>query len=199
MTDLSNSGSVEQYFSLDRPTQTVARWRIFNIILAIPMLIINWFVSIVAYLAWWGSIITVLFLGRIPQLLYDIQVASTRFQFRVFSFIDLNLNVYPPLDFITDPEDPHEYPARVNYPPLPDRVSRLAIFRPILIIPHYFWLLLLMVWALILGIVSFFSVLILGRFPMGIQDFIIKFNNYILRLAFYIEMIKPGYPSFALG
>jgi hypothetical protein len=78
-----------------------------------------------------------------------------------------------------------------------ERRSRLtSFFRLLLAIP-------LVVWAYFYGIVvsiaiviAWFAIVITGRFPKGLYDFIAGWTRFITRVAGYVTLLTDAYPSF---
>jgi hypothetical protein len=78
-----------------------------------------------------------------------------------------------------------------------ERHSRLtSFFRLLLAIP-------LVVWAYFYGIVvsialviAWFAIVITGRFPKGLYDFIASWTRFITRVAGYVTLLTDAYPSF---
>ncbi len=198
MSEAAGGNSQEVYVTLDAPTE-VSRLRFFNMILAIPMLIIARVVEIIAGLVWIASLFVVLITGSYPEGIYRLGIRLDRFGTRVIGYLLYFLKPYPPLRFISSTDDPQDYPIRINYPPRPDRVPRYAIVNFILAIPHFIVLAILGLGYLLWLIYSALSVLIFGSYPPGYQRFGLKFANYYYRVAFFVSMIKPaGYPKFSL-
>jgi Domain of unknown function (DUF4389) len=92
-----------------------------------------------------------------------------------------------------------EYPIRleVDYP---DRLSRLLIFvKWLLAIPHFVVLWLLGIVTELLVIVCWFVVLITGRWPRGLFDFVVGFERWRMRVAAYLLLQTDRYPPFSLA
>jgi hypothetical protein len=76
--------------------------------------------------------VAVVILGRYPEWLYDFNSGVVRFLVRVYAWLYLQTDVWPPFGLADDPG----YPIRVNIAPRAARQSRLkAFFRIILILP----------------------------------------------------------------
>ena len=72
-------------------------------------------------------------LGRYPEWLYNFNSGVIRFAVRIYAWVYLQTDEWPPFGLADDPS----YPIRVNIPPPPaERQSRLkALFRLILALP----------------------------------------------------------------
>jgi Domain of unknown function (DUF4389) len=90
------------------------------------------------------------------------------------------------------------YPARVEIGS-PDRLSRLLIFvKWLLLIPHYIALIVLGIAAWFVLVVSWFAVLITGRYPEGMFNFIVGVLRWGARVLAYLHLQTDAYPPFTL-
>ncbi len=92
-----------------------------------------------------------------------------------------------------------DYPARleIDYPP---QLSRLLIFvKWLLALPHYIALFFLGIGAYVVWIVSFFAVLITGRYPEGMFDYMVGVVRWAHRVGAYISLVTDVYPPFSLA
>ncbi len=198
MSEAAGGNSQEVYVTLDAATE-VPRWRFFNFILAIPMIIVNCFTDILQFLVAIVSFFAVLITGSYPEGIYKLMIRLDRFALRIDAYIGYFLGPYPPFRFISRSDDPQDYPVKLNYPARPDRVPRYAIFNFILAIPHLIVLIVLWIGWMFWYIYNALSVLVFGNYQPAFQRFGISFANYAYRVGFYAFMIKPaGYPKFSL-
>jgi hypothetical protein len=92
-----------------------------------------------------------------------------------------------------------DYPVRleIDYPP---RLSRLLIFvKWLLAIPHYIALWVLGIVAYVVLIIAFFAVLITGRYPRALFDFLVGFERWRSRVGAYLLLQTDSYPPFTLA
>ncbi len=90
------------------------------------------------------------------------------------------------------------YPARLEIA-YPDRLSRLLIFvKWLLAIPHYVALFFLGIGAYVVLIISFFAVLITGRYPEGMFSFMVGVLRWGHRVGAYLAFMTDAYPPFSL-
>lgn len=98
---------------------------------------------------------------------------------------------------MTTPPNP-SYPLQVEID-YPDRLSRLLIFvKWLLVIPHYIALLFLGIGAYVVWIVSFFAVLITGRYPEGMFNYLAGVLRWSVRVSAYQFFLTDAYPPFSL-
>jgi hypothetical protein len=92
-----------------------------------------------------------------------------------------------------------DYPARLEID-YPDHLSRLLIFvKWLLAIPHFVAFVFLGIGAYICWIVSFFAVLITGRYPQGIFNYLTGVYRWGARLGAYLFLMTDAYPPFSLA
>ncbi|PZF73194.1 DUF4389 domain-containing protein [Taibaiella soli] len=67
-----------------------------------------------------------------------------------------------------------------------------------IVIPHAFCLYFLGIWAAILHIITFFSILFTQRYPKANFDYFLKFFRWQLRVNARMLNLSDGYPAFGL-
>ncbi len=81
----------------------------------------------------------------------------------------------------------------------PERLSRLLIFvKWLLAFPHYIVLMVLGIAAFFAWIVAFFAVLVTGRWPAGLRDFMVGVTRWGYRVTAYVLLLTDRYPPFRL-
>lgn len=79
------------------------------------------------------------------------------------------------------------------------RRTRLTVFfRPILVIPHALWLVLLMVVAVLAVLGNWFVTLVQGRAHVGLHNFLAGYLRYATHVTAYLLLIADPYPRFYL-
>ena len=160
-------------------------------LLAIPHFFVLYFVGIavavVTFIAWFA----ILFTGSYPRGMWDFVLMYQRWSQNVAAYYLLLRDEYPP--FGAGP-----YPVRLEME-YPERLSRLLIFvKWLLVLPHLLILVVLgfaAVWALF---IAFFAILITGRFPRGLFDFVVGVARWALRVNMYSYLMTDVYPPFSL-
>ena len=182
-----------------RITDDLQRTRLtvfFRLFLAIPHLVWEALLAIVAILAVLGNWIATLISGRSPDGLHSFLAAYLRYATHVSAYMFLLGDPYPGFLFINLKED---YPIDVEIDG-PVEQGRLGVgFRIILAIPA-------MIVANILrnlsGVLAFFSwwiALFTGRVPEGIRNFGAFALRYETQTYGYLGILTPKYPSFNVG
>ncbi len=78
-----------------------------------------------------------------------------------------------------------------------ERRNRLtAFFRLILAIPLAIWLYIYEIVALIVIVIAWFAIVITGRYPRGLYDFVAGFTRFLARFTAYAALLCDPYPSF---
>jgi hypothetical protein len=165
-----------------------------RIILAIPHLVILYAltvaVQVVVFIAWFAA----LFTGRLPDFAAEFENGFLRWQTRVYAYILLLTDEYPPFALADAP-----YPVRIAT--LPGRLNRLAVlFRFILIIPAGIVLILVTYGAFtIVLFVTWVIVLINGRMPTTLHQALSAALRYYTRVNGYMFMLTSAYPGGLFG
>ena len=184
---------------LDAPYE-VQRWRaLFNWILAIPHLIVLYVLQIISALLQIVSFFTVLFTKQVPEGIYGFQVMTLRYNWRVQSFTLFLRNPYPPFSFDMVNEDNGIDPAKLSVR-RPAELNRwLPLIKWLLLIPHYIALIVLAIALVVVWIIGFFAVLILGRWPEGLREFVVGYQRWWSRVMAYHLLLVDDYPPFSLS
>ncbi|MCU1430314.1 MAG: hypothetical protein JWL83_4314 [Actinomycetia bacterium] len=183
------------------PPEKVANWRpLVQWLLAIPHLVILYFLRILAQAVAFISWLVILFTGALPESLANIQAMYLRYEMRVYTYVNFMREEYPPFAFGTTPTDDGADPrVRVDFrPQLTDRNRLTVAFRVILAIPHLIALALLFIAAVVVELIAFFAVLFTGRWPEGMRTFVLNVNRWYLRFQTYLFLLTDEYPPFAL-
>lgn len=188
-------------FEFNAP-ERVARWRVIgNLILSIPHIIVVYLLGIVGRVISVLSWIVIVFTGKLPASLAEISCMLIRYQTRVGVFVVFMRSSYPPFDFDTSTQDNGKDPeVTVNFEPELEGRSRLSVFfRFILLIPVVIVGILWGILAELAAIVAFFAVLILGRWPKGLLNFIVGINRFSVRTSAYWSLLTDKFPPLGLS
>jgi hypothetical protein len=185
---------------VDSPDQ-IARWRpLVQWFLAIPHFLVLWALGtvsqVVGIISWFAVVIT----GRLPAGLAGLQAMYLRYYNRVYVYSGFILEGYPPFSFNPVDHDPGDYDReRVDLEPKLEERNRLtAAFRLILVIPQFVVLFFLGIAAAVVHFVAFFAVIITGRWPEGMQRFVVGVLRWSLRVDAYFLLLTDEYPPFSL-
>ncbi len=188
-------------FEFNAP-ERVARWRVIgNLILSIPHFIVLYvlgaFSLVVDVFSWFAIVFT----GKLPAGLAGVNCMLIRYGARVGTYQDFMRSSYPPFDFDTSTHDNGNDPeVVVNFEPELEGRSRLSVFfRFILLIPVVFMTFIWGILWMLAMFVGFFAVLILGRWPKGLLNFMIGINRFSVRTSAYGGLLTDKYPPLGLS
>jgi hypothetical protein len=190
----------------DRPLDRVTSF--FRIFVAIPILIVLGSVSGGTWqwtyengtavaagaggLLFFGPLLMIVFRQKYPRWWFDWNRELHRFGNRVVAYLALMTDRYPATD---DHQTVHlEY----AYPDVPRELNRwLPLVKWFLAIPHYVVLFFLDLAAIVVVIIAWFAILITGRYPRALFDFVagvIRWHNRVV--AYVVVLVTDRYPPF---
>ena len=194
--------------SVDYPDRDLDRLTtFFRIFVAIPILFVLASVSASTYetsgrevvvgaggLLFLGPLLMILFRQKYPRWWFDWNLELLRFQNRVGVYFALLDDRYPSTD--------GHQSVRLDFP-YPDARRELNRWLPLvkwfLAIPHYFVLIFLWLASFVCVILAWFAILITGRYPQGLFEFVVgvtRWGNRVLAYAFLL--VTDEYPPFRL-
>jgi len=167
----------------------------FRLILAIPHLFVLYFLAIAAgvvvFIGWWGA----LFLGRLPDFAANYLSGYMRWYARVYGYVFLLTDVYPPFAL----EDEPGYPVRLAVV-TQQRLNRLAVlFRIILAIPAGIVAGAAIAGATLVSIIAWLVTLITEELPDSLHLAFTAVLRYHFRYYCYWLLLTPTYPGGLFG
>jgi hypothetical protein len=135
------------------------------------------------------------FRQRYPRWWFDFQRELARFGNRVGAYLTLLTDQYPST---VDEQAVH---LELDYPDAERDLNRwLPLFKWLLAIPHYVVLAVLLVGVCLAVIVAWFAILVTGRYPRGLFDFVVGVFRWGLRVfAYAFLLVTDTYPPFSLN
>jgi hypothetical protein len=163
--------------------------------LVVPHLIVLCLMAIaalvVAFIGWWGA----LFTARLPLFAVDFLSGCLRWWTRVYAYMFLLTDVYPPFT----PDDVPTYPVRVAVPE-PQRLNRAAVFfRGILIIPANILFTVVSSGAVVMALIAWLVTLFTGRLPASFHLAYVAVLRFQTRFYGYQAMLTTAYPGGLYG
>lgn len=142
-----------------------------------------------------GTLLLLLFRQRYPRWWFDFQLEFARFGTRLGAYAALLTDSYP------STEDQQTVHLELDYPDAKGDLDRwLPLVKWLLALPHYVILVVLAVAAFFAIIVAWVAILITGRYPRGLFDFVVGVLRWSLRVqAYAFLLITDRYPPFRLG
>ena len=131
---------------------------------------------------------------RYPRWWFDFARELTRFEGRLTAYLAFLTDQYPST---VDEQSVH---IEIDYPDVEQDLNRwLPLVKWLLAIPHYIVLIVLALFAVIAVIVAWFAILITGRYPRGLFDFVVGVMRWALRVqAYAFLLVTDRYPPFSL-
>ena len=214
----SNGGAYPVQYNVEYPETSSRMKALFRIILVIPIAVVigavggasAWFTgnvdadefisgNLVPLIAggwlFLGPLLMILFRQKYPKWWFDWNLALARFQARVTAYFLLLRDEYPSTD------EEQAVHVTIEYPDVERDLNRfLPIIKWILAIPHYIILAILGIMAVVVTILAWFLILILGRYPQGMFDFVVGVNRWGTRVGAYMWLLTTDrYPPFGFS
>jgi hypothetical protein len=142
-----------------------------------------------------ATALMIVFRMRYPRWWFDFARELTRFGARVGAYFALLTDRYPST---VEEQSVH---LEVDYPDVARDLNRwLPLVKWLLAIPHYIVLLFLWLAAIVVVIVAWFVILITGRYPRSLFDFVVGVGRWSLRVGAYaFLLVTDRYPPFTLS
>jgi hypothetical protein len=137
----------------------------------------------------------IVFRARYPRWWFDFAREVARFSARVGAYLGLLTDQYPST---VEEQSVH---LDIDYPDVERDLNRwLPLVKWLLAIPHLIILLALSVAAFVAVVIAWFAILITGRYPRGLFDFVVGVARWWLRVqAYAFLLVTDRYPPFSLA
>lgn len=200
-------------FSVDYPDRPLDRVTTFlRIIVALPILAVLGTVSAGAWdwssdsgamsggagaagMLFFAPLLMIVFRQKYPRWWFDWNLELQRFSNRVAAYLALMDDRYPSTD---DQQSVH---LDYRYPNATRDLNRwLPLVKWLLAIPHVIVLVVLNVAAMVAVVVAWFTILVTGRYPRSLFDFVagvFRWNNRVIGYA--LTLVTDVYPPFRLA
>lgn len=131
---------------------------------------------------------------RYPRWWFDFARELTRFGARFGSYLALLTDRYPST---VDEQSVH---LEIHYPDVERDLNRwLPLVKWLLAIPHYVVLMFLIIGAVVAIVIAWFAILITGRYPKPLFDYVVGVGRWSLRVnAYAFLLVTDRYPPFSL-
>ena len=140
-----------------------------------------------------ATVLMILFKKKYPRWWFDWNLELSRFSARVTAYLFLLRDEYPSTD---EEQSVH---LDIAYPDVESQLNRfMPLVKWLLAIPHYIILTLLGILVLFITIIAWFAILILGRYPRGMFNFVVGVFRWGTRVGAYAFMMTTDrYPPFS--
>ncbi|MGE0056904.1 MAG: DUF4389 domain-containing protein [Dehalococcoidia bacterium] len=167
-------------------------------ILAIPHLVVLYFLGLAALVVGFIADFAILFTGSYPQGMFNFVLGIQRWNVNISAYIFGLRDEYPP--FTTDAG---RYPVTydVEYPTGLNRILNFPIFgiyiKLLLLIPHFVVLLFVYLAVYVVWFIAQFAILFTGSYPEGMHRFSVGVLRWNQRLQIYLASMTDKYPPFS--
>ncbi len=168
----------------------------FRIIIAIPILILasTFGMGLQSGYLIVPPALMIIFRQKYPRWWFDFNVELTRFGARIYAYLALLCEEYPSTD------DRQMITLDFEYPDVERDLNRwMPIVKWLLATPHFILLSFLWIAAILAVIAAWFAILITGRYPRGLFDFVVGVARWSYRVVAYAFLLTTDkYPPFSL-
>ena len=191
--------------TIDYPEKANRLTVFFRLIMAIPIMIILGLLSYQGFTneqfpneSYWVGILVlptllmIVFRRKYPKWWFDWNVQLTKFSFRVVSYLLLLRHEYPSTD------EEQAVIVQIQYPNVKEDLNRwLPLIKWLFVFPHIIVLCFIMMGVLLSTILAWLIILISGKYPRKIFEFVVGALRWILRVqAYALLLITDQYPPF---
>ena len=141
-----------------------------------------------------ATMLMIVFRQRYPRWWFDFARELARFSARVGAYLALLTDRYPST---VDEQSVH---LEIDYPDVAQDLNRwLPLVKWLLVIPHAIALLALGVIAIVAVVIAWFAILLTGRYPQALFNYIVGVGRWALRVqAYAMLLVTDQYPPFSL-
>jgi hypothetical protein len=178
--------------TIDYPERLDRLTTFFRLIYVIPIAII---LNLLSTGLWFATLLMILFRRRYPRWWFDFALELARLTMRVGAYMALLTDRYPST---VEEQGVH---VEIDYPDVERDLNRwLPLVKWLLAIPHFLVLAVLGLCALVAVVVAWFAILITGRYPRGLFDFVVGVMRWALRVnAYAVLLVTDQYPPFSVN
>ncbi len=182
-----------------RTPEHVDRWRpLVQWLAALPHLIIASAMESVTRAVTVVSWFIILFTGRLPAGLANVQVMILRYTTRAQLYAGFLTQQYPPFDFTLSSTEPGGYSVDLTIRPELEHRNRLTVgLRILLAIPALLFALVVAIVGVVCWLLAAVAVLITGHWPEGLRRWVLNLVRVSVRFDAYALLLTDEYPPFA--
>lgn len=178
-------------FSIDYTEPRSRLTNFFRYILVIPHFIVSgvwqYLAQILGFFQWW----IILFTGKRNQSLWNMQRSWLAYSARVWAYYGLMFDKWPNIG-----AEPNGEPTSFSFE-FESKANRLTnFFRVIWLIPTLIVAIFVMIGALICTALCWFAIVITGKQPRGMFDYLAKVHCFMVRLQASTLLMSDVRPKF---
>ena len=139
------------------------------------------------------TVLMLLFRRKYPRWWFDFNRELSRFGARLSTYALLQRDEYPSTD------EEQAVHLEIDYPDAMQLNRFLPLVKWLLALPHYLVLLFLAVAVFFVVVFAWFAILVTGRYPRGLFDFVVGVQRWAQRVSGYVALlVTDRYPPFSL-
>ena len=148
-----------------------------------------------AFLGWFAC----LAIGRLPRGLRDLITYGIGYGTHTGAYVLLLTGRYPDSspDLVETPAELPRHPVRIDVRDELRRSRLTTLFRLALALPHFVWLALWSVVALLASVVGWIATLAGGRLPASLHRFLTAYVRYAAHVYAFVTLVGNPFPGFA--
>jgi hypothetical protein len=184
-------------FDVDYPDEIDRLSTFFRLFFLIPIAIVG---AAVGNAAGFGFLVLapllmILFRQKYPRWWFDWNLELMRFSARISAYAAVLTHEYPSTD------EELSVHLEIDYPNAEEDLNRwLPLIKWLLAVPHYIVWSILVTVAVVLIVVAWFAILLTGRYPRTLFDFVVAVTRWGYRVqAYAFLMVTDRYPPFSLS
>ena len=182
-------------YSVEYPESSSRLKALFRLILIIPIAVIYALTYEINRILFLPLVLMLLFRKKYPSWWFDVNLALTKFEARVGVYLTLLRDEYPSTD------EEQAVQLDIERPDAQNDLNRfLPLIKWLLALPH--WVILFVLWfvIVIVTIIAWFAILITGKYPRALFDFVVGYGRWVYRtVAYAILLTTDRYPPFRFG
>ena len=187
-----SANSYAARLSIDYPERLNRLTTFFRLIMAIPIFIVQ---GLLSSGVWFATLLMIVFRAKYPRWWFDFARELARLNLRTCAYAALLTDRYPST---TKDQAVH---LDIDYPDVEKDLNRfMPLVKWFLAIPHYVVLIVLWVLAFISIVIAWFAILITGRYPRALFDFVVGVMRWSVRVSAYMYLlVTDRYPPFSVS
>ena len=195
---MDNTGGAAPYpvqYSVEYPESSSRLKALFRIILVIPIAVIYILVSGINGALFPAVLLMLLFRKKYPRWWFDVNLEVERFTARCGAYLFLLRDEYPSTD------EQQAVRLDIEYPDAQNDLNRwLPLIKWLLALPHWIIIWILSYVFMIVAVISWIAIIITGKHPRGLFDFLVGYGQWVYRvIAYSILLTTDRYPPFRFG
>lgn len=195
MDDTGGAMPYPVQYSVEYPETSSRLKALFRLILVIPIAAIYLLVSGINGALFPAVVLMMLFRKKYPKWWFEVNLEVERFTARCGAYLTLLRDEYPSTD------EQQAVQLDIEYPDAQNDLNRwLPLVKWLLAIPHWIiiWIL-SYVWVIVV-VISWIAIIITGKHPRGLFDFLVGYGRWAYRvIAYSILLTTDRYPPFRFG